>query len=129
RGPHAPRDLGEEGRTTEDLAALLATQLKNFVNIPSVAVTVDEVAPISVTVVGEVVRQGVFPVEQHASVVQALALAGGPTEFASPRVYVLRREVAGGPVNRIRFSYDALLKGEGKAALFALQTSDIVVVE
>ena len=118
-----------KGRTTVDLATFLATQLKNFVNIPSVAVTVEEVAPIRVTVIGEVARQGIFPVEPNASVVEALALAGGPTEFASPRVYVLRREAGGGPVNRIRFSYDALLKGEGKAATFALQTSDVVVVE
>jgi polysaccharide export outer membrane protein len=118
-----------KGRTTENLSAFLATQLKNFVNVPSVAVTVEEVAPIRVTVIGEVARQGIFPVEPNASVVEALALAGGPTEFASPRVYVLRREPGGGPVNRIRFSYDALMKGEGKAALFALQTSDVVVVE
>jgi polysaccharide export outer membrane protein len=118
-----------KGRTTEDLAAFLATKLKDFVNIPSVAVTVEEVAPIHVTVIGEVARQGVFPLEAHSSVVDALALAGGPTEFAAPRVSVLSRETATGPVNRIRFGYDALLKGEGKAAIFALQTADVVVVE
>jgi polysaccharide export outer membrane protein len=118
-----------KGRTTEDLASFLATRLKDFVNIPSVAVTVEEVAPIHVTVTGEVVRQGVFPVEPNSTVLQALALAGGPTEFASPRVFVLRREAGSGSINRIRFSYDALMKGQGKAPLFALQTSDVVVVE
>ena len=57
---------------------------------------------------------------------QALAVAGGFTDYASrSAIYVTRREAA----PRIRFSYSALVKGEGRAAAFRLRPGDVLVVE
>jgi polysaccharide export outer membrane protein len=123
-------EIDARGRTTEQLSNLLSARLKDYVTLPSVAVTLEEMSPMQVAVVGEVGHPGVFTVQPQAGLLHAIASAGGPTEFSSKNsVFVLRKISRGGPVSRIRFSYDALTRGEGKAPLFALQSGDVVVVE
>jgi polysaccharide export outer membrane protein len=65
--------------------------------------------------------------EKGAGVLEALAAAGGFSDFAHrDRIFVLRREPT--PV-RIRSTFDALSRGQGLAAIFRLQAGDAVVVE
>jgi polysaccharide export outer membrane protein len=58
---------------------------------------------------------------------QALALAGGLTEYAhKDRLYVLR----GSPKpTRIRFDFRWLVLGEGRGPSFSLQPGDVIVAE
>jgi polysaccharide export outer membrane protein len=101
--------------------------LNDYVKAPSVTVTVEESQPISVAVLGEVTRQGVFPVESRATVANVVALAGGINDFASrDRIFVVRRDPQ--PL-RVRFTYDALRRGEPHAASFVLHQGDMIVVE
>ncbi|MFL5580487.1 MAG: polysaccharide biosynthesis/export family protein [Gemmatimonadaceae bacterium] len=122
-------DVVAAGRTTTDVADDVASQLRDsgLVVKPRVTVTVEESKPISVAVMGEVARAGTYTVTPRAGIAEALASAGGLTEFAHrDRIFVLRRMPR--PV-RIRFTYDAIARADGRAALFALQTGDVVVVE
>jgi polysaccharide export outer membrane protein len=65
--------------------------------------------------------------ERGAGVLEALAAGGGLTEFAHrDRIFVLRRHSA--PV-RIRFTFEGLSRGQGRAAAFRLESGDVVVVE
>ena len=58
---------------------------------------------------------------------QALVNAGRPHPTGEPsRIFVLRK---GPPESRIRFTYDALVRLEGKASTFHLLPGDVVVVE
>jgi polysaccharide export outer membrane protein len=77
--------------------------------------------------VGEVVRAGTVTIETNGGVVQALANAGGLTEYADrDRIFVLRKYPSS---LRIRFTYDALVRHDPKAVAFTLQGGDVVVVE
>jgi polysaccharide export outer membrane protein len=59
-------------------------------------------------------------------VLQSLAAAGGFTEYADrDAIYVVR----GAASPRIRFTFSALVRGEGRAAAFRLRAGDVVVVE
>lgn len=117
------------GRRPIELAKEIEAQLKPFVVAPAVTVSVDEVQPVQVSVLGEVARPGVYPIEPGSGVLQALALAGGKTRFAAAdRIFVLRRRLADAPL-RIRFTYDQLRAGAGKAATFTLAPGDVVSVE
>jgi polysaccharide export outer membrane protein len=90
-------------------------------------VTIEERAPLRVAVLGEVARPGMFALEPGAGVAEALASAGGLTEFAHrDRVYVVRRTPA--PV-RIRLRYQDVSGGTAKAAQLRLRPSDVIVVE
>lgn len=120
-------DVPVQGKTPTQVARDLEVRLKAVVNKPSVTVSLEETRPKQFSVVGEVARPGTFALEPGLSMLQAIANAGGLNEYAQrDRIFVLRS----GPVrNRIRFTYDALARGEGSAADFRLEPGDVIVVE
>jgi polysaccharide export outer membrane protein len=120
-------DIQAAGLTTAALGDQIAKRLKDFVVNPIVSVSLEEMRPFEVYVVGEVVKAGRYAVDANGTVLQAIAAAGGITPFASrDRIFVVRSEPS--PV-RIRFTYDALSKLEGAAASFSLRNGDTIVVE
>jgi polysaccharide biosynthesis/export protein len=122
-------DVEAAGCTPAVLAERLQTALKAFVNEPVVTVSVEEARPCLISVIGEVARPGVYPLEGCGSPLQALASAGGMTQYGHPdRIFVLRSVPPAPPV-RIRFRYTQLLHAQGPAARFQLQRGDVVVVE
>jgi polysaccharide biosynthesis/export protein len=80
-----------------------------------------------VYVLGAVKTAGKYPLPPGSGVAEALALAGGLTEFAhKDRIFVLRHTPK--PV-LIRFTFDAITGQTGPAAAFRLQPGDVVKVE
>ena len=121
------KDIDVAGKTPSGLARELEGLLKDYVIHPAVYVMVEESRPATVSVMGEVTRAGVYPLDTGAGVAHALAAAGGLTAFAhKQRIYVLR---AGPPASRIRFTYEALVGAIGPASAFRLEAGDVVVVE
>ncbi len=119
-------DVEVAGKAPRVVSKQLAAQLKAYLVAPSVTVTVEESLPASVSVLGEVARPGVYTVEVSAGVLQALALAGGFTDYADRgSIYVLRRT----PAQRVRFTFASLTAGTGRASTFRLRTGDVLVVE
>lgn len=117
-------DLEVRGMRPTDVKAQLEARLKEYVLTPHVTVSIDESQSIEVSVLGEVARPGNFTLKSSAGVAQALASAGGMTDFANrDRIFVIR------PPKRIRFTYEAVVRGEGRAATFMLEAGDLVVVE
>jgi polysaccharide export outer membrane protein len=111
------------GRTAAALGTELEARLQPFVTSPHVAVVVEE-TNIEVVVVGEVVRTGHFVLARPVRVIQALAEAGGLTDFADrDAVYVVRGQ------QRIRFTYPQLARGDAPASAFTLEAGDVIVVE
>jgi polysaccharide export outer membrane protein len=124
------KDLEVAGQTPEAVSESLRKEWTDFVKNPVVTVTVDEPRPLLVSITGEVSRPGVYPLEAPASVLQAIASAGGLSQFAhEDQIYVLRRMVENAPPVRIRFTYRALAHAEGQSGTFSLQRNDLVVVE
>jgi polysaccharide export outer membrane protein len=122
-------DVTVAGKTPAQLARELESELKgrNLVVDPSVNVVLEEAKPLSVAVMGEVSRAGMYTLDAGAGVAEALASAGGLTDFAhKDRIYVVRRTPQ--PV-RIRLTYDALAGARGLAATFRLQAGDVVVAQ
>jgi polysaccharide export outer membrane protein len=126
-------DVAAAGLEPVALAARIQERLKEFVVNPVVTVALEEAAPLEISVVGEVARPGVYRLEPEAGVLNALAAAGGPTEYARlDRLFVLRPGAKeGGRIElaRIRLTYEALSRAEGRAAKLHLRKGDVVVVE
>ncbi|MBS1152532.1 MAG: wza3 [Myxococcaceae bacterium] len=122
-------DVTAAGFTPVVLGAQLQTRLKDFINNPVVTVSLEEVRQLSISVLGEVPRPGIYPLDVGSGVLQALAAAGGFTNFAYRDVYVMRLMPFGEKPLRIRFDYQKLTRAEGKAAVFALRSGDTVLVE
>lgn len=123
-------DVRAAGASPTVLASRIQASLKDFIVNPVVTVTLDEPRPLHVAVIGEVVKPGNYPIDASGGVLQALATASGMTPFADKdRIFVIRQKPDGAGSQRIRFSYSALTKEEGRAATFRLMAGDVVVVE
>jgi polysaccharide export outer membrane protein len=119
-------EIRAEGRTARALKEEITQRLSPMVEQPVVSVMVSEVNAAKFYVLGEVVHPGAFPVRGPVSVIQALALAGGPTEFASQRsVVVIRRDQEG---KEHRYKVDAKDVLAGKAKALVLAPGDTVYV-
>ncbi|MEO8905001.1 MAG: polysaccharide biosynthesis/export family protein [Polyangiaceae bacterium] len=115
------------GKRPSEFAHEIEAHLKEFVVSPRVTVNVDLAQPISITLVGEIAKVGGVTLEPPARLIEALAAAGGPNDFANKsRIFVLRQFPK---FQRLRFTYDAILRNEGGAAGFPLRSGDVVVVE
>lgn len=125
-------DVLASGMTATQLAAKIADKLKEFKESPAVSVSVKEVNSYNVFILGEVQKPGKYQLKSHTSVLQAIALAGGFTLYASKnKMQVVTAEVNGdGQPHEVRIPvrYDQLLSGKGERGNFVLRSGDIVVV-
>ncbi|HYQ44935.1 MAG TPA: polysaccharide biosynthesis/export family protein [Polyangiaceae bacterium] len=120
-------ELLAAGKHPSELAKEVDARLKEFVVSPRTTINIESSQPVTVTAVGEIAHIGTLTLEPPARLIEALAQAGGPTEFADrSRIFVLRRFPQ---FQRIRFSYDSIVHNEGGAASFPLRTGDVLVVE
>lgn len=115
------------GLTAEDASRQIAARLKGMLVEPQVSVSITAPRRPEINVVGEVTKPGHFDIDQGAGVLEALARAGGLTEFAdTDGIFVIR----GNPVRmRVRFRYEDLAGGDARSVSFALHDGDVVVVE
>jgi polysaccharide export outer membrane protein len=89
-------EIQAAGHTARELEGILARRLAERIASPEVTVVVKELNASRVFVLGEVGKPGAYPMRGAMTVVQALALAGGLTEFADrDDIVILRRGDAG----------------------------------
>jgi polysaccharide biosynthesis/export protein len=119
-------EMEAAGKTPGELQQGLTKALGPYIKDAAVAVLVREINGPRVYVLGEVTRPGGFPLRGPMSVVQAIALAGGRTEFARGEVSWLRQG-ANGKTDRVKLSFDELVKGEAEGALW-LRGGDVLYV-
>ncbi|HEX9049851.1 MAG TPA: polysaccharide biosynthesis/export family protein [Anaeromyxobacter sp.] len=123
-------DVSVAGLSPDKLARALEVRLAGYVNTPRVTVALEEEKLVSVSVLGEVAKPGVYDLTAGSGVLQALASAGGMTPWASSdRIFVLRRAGGEARPTRIRFTEEALAHAEDRSAAFRLRRGDVVVVE
>ena len=120
-------DVQAAGLTPMELRDVLMKKLVEFVPSPEVAVIVTEVRSFMISVIGQVAKPGRYDLRSSATIVDALAMAGGFKEFAArSKVVVIRTE--GGVSKRIAFDYDKMSAPRGPQENFALRPGDIVMV-
>ncbi|MFZ5469193.1 MAG: polysaccharide biosynthesis/export family protein [Myxococcota bacterium] len=119
-------ELQVEGKTPAALAAEIKEALRPYVQEPKVTVTVREVRSTRVFVTGEVARPGGYPIHGPISVLQAVTLAGGFSDFADREGMLVIRAGKDGGAFPVRYS--ELVSAEGDAAEARLLPGDTVVV-
>jgi polysaccharide export outer membrane protein len=120
-------DVQAAGLTPMQLRDVLTRRLGKYMTSPEVSVVVKEVHSFAVSVMGEVRKAGRYELKTRATVLDAIAAAGGFTEFASrSKVSVLRND--NGKSTRIRFNYNKGVSGDGAQEIPLLRPGDVVVV-
>ena len=113
------------GKTADQLQDEISTRLEKYLQSPQVSVSVTESASQKVTVEGNVKNPGVYQVKGHTTLMQAVAMAGGPDDEADThKVAVIRLD--NGIRRAATVDYQAIK--EGKAGDPLIQGDDVVVV-
>lgn len=119
-------DIPAAGRTSSELQEAISTSLKEYIKTPVVTVIVTETVPANIYVMGEVHSPGPQPLKGPTSIMQALATAGGFTEWANTKDVQILRPTPSGQTT-LHFNYkDAV---NGKAKMVMLQPNDTVIVK
>jgi polysaccharide export outer membrane protein len=120
-------EVEARGKRPSALRAELEGRLKDFIVSPSITVNVLEFQPMTVLLLGEVQHPGAFQVEPNVPLAHVLALGGGLTEYASrDGIFVVRQQPT---PQRVRFTYQAVIRNEGRAGDFPIHPGDQVEVE
>jgi polysaccharide export outer membrane protein len=122
-------DVAAAGRTSAELRDAIGAALTEYIAKPVVTVIVVETSPQVVYVTGEVNKPGpVALTGGHMSILQALSVAGGFTDFANKKdIRILRKGAAG--MQTLKFNYKDALDDDNKREPLQLQAGDTVVVK
>lgn len=115
-----------EGLTIFDLAANLETRLATFVRDPQVSIRISEAYGQELTVEGAVGKPGVYPVRGSMTLLQALAVSGGPTEVADKRRVLVFRTIEG-QKRAAAFDLEAIRRGNASDP--PVYGNDIIIVD
>jgi polysaccharide export outer membrane protein len=116
------------GRTPLQLEKDIATKLRDYITNPEVTVIVQEINSQKFNILGQVAKPGSYSLTLAATVVDAIAAAGGFRDFAKQKsIYILRQSPGGGE-SRIPFNYKDFIKGNKSNQNVKLEPRDTVVV-
>jgi polysaccharide export outer membrane protein len=126
-------DVQAAGLTADALAQRISDRLKQYIaSTPAVSVSVKELNSYTVYVLGEVQKPGKFQLKSYITVLQAISMAGGFTEWAKKnRLQVVRASQNGDHKRQevhIPLRYDDLVSGRGEPGNIVLHPGDTVVV-
>jgi polysaccharide export outer membrane protein len=120
-------DIPAAGMTPVELTETIQKGLTNYVTAPVVTVTIINPGSQKVYVLGEVMKTGEYPILKNLTVLQAFALAGGFTQWASKdEILLIRKDGAKDRIYKI--NYKDIVKGKDVDNNLALQANDTIVV-
>jgi len=120
-------DIQAAGLTAEELKENIKKALIDFVDNPTVSVIVQQINSLKIFIQGEVTNPGVLELKSNITVIQAISLAGGFTEWArKDRIAILRR--SGDKVVRIPINYEKILSGDDPSQNILLKRGDTIIV-
>jgi polysaccharide export outer membrane protein len=119
-------DVQASGLTPLQLADQITAKLKKFIQDPNVSVVVGEVHSKVIYLLGEVGKKGPVEMTSGMTLLDAIAAAGGLTDYANAKkMYILRDEA--GKHEKILVHYKESLKGDSQFNLI-LEPGDTIVV-
>lgn len=120
-------EIVAEGKTVSQLRKEIEGKLALFVKDAVITVEVRQVNSLQIFVLGRVKTPGRSMITSNIDVLQALATAGGPDQFAKlSRIRIFRRE--GGKTIIIPFDYDDVIAGKNLESNILLRRGDVVIV-
>ena len=120
-------DVQAAGRTPMDIKREIESGLKAYVDNPIVTVTVKNPQSQKFYILGEVKKTGEYPLIKGLTVLQAFAVAGGFTDWASKKeIILLRRENGKDKVYNI--NYKKIVNDKDFSQNIAIKTDDTIIV-
>ncbi len=120
------QEIRVSGLTPLQLRDMIEERLRKYVQNPNVSVVVTEYNSFKIYIIGEVGRPGMYQLKSPTTLLQALSLAGGFRDFASPnKTKVIRKGPKGREV--ISVKVNDIMGGEADKDI-PLKPDDTIVV-
>lgn len=117
-------DVEAAGLTPEQLRRRLLTAAARFIQEPAATVVVKEIHSRRVFITGQVEKPGEYSLNGRTTVLQLIATAGGLREFVGGKnIVVVRANNV-----RLKFNYQAVVKGKDLHQNIQLRPGDTVIV-
>jgi polysaccharide export outer membrane protein len=121
------QDLQAAGLTVLQLKKEITRRFNEYINNPKVTVIVSQINSYKVSVLGRVVRPGVYPITGNTTFIEAISMAGGFTEWANKRkITVITHQ--GGKKKKIRVNYNKIISGKDPGQNIILKRGDTIIV-
>jgi|GEM_PF-425019 len=115
------------GFTALQLKEEIEKRLKEYQELPTVTVIVSEINSYYIYILGEIAKPGRYQLKSNISVLQAVTLAGGFTNWASPdSMVVLRRN--GEKEEKIKVRYKKIISGSRPEDNIILKPGDTIII-
>jgi polysaccharide biosynthesis/export protein len=116
-------ELDVAGKTPEELRLILTEEYGKVLNDPVITVRMASIRSSKYYVTGSVTKTGMYPLVVPTTVLEAITLAGGFTEFANKKKVVILRKG-----KQHYFNYNDVIKGKKIEQNLALENGDFIVV-
>jgi len=88
-------DVQAEGLNVKGLTEVLTKRYAKYIETPNVSVSLNAINSFKIFIVGKVNAPGAFSIRSNTTVLQAISMAGGFAEWATPDKIVLVRQESG----------------------------------
>ena len=120
-------DVNVVSMSVPEIREVITKKLADYIPDASVSVIIKKIVSLNAYVIGQVKNPGVFQITMETRVMHLLSMAQGLTPFASERdIHILRQK--NNKIEKIRFDYKEVLKGNNLEQDILLQRGDILVV-
>jgi len=120
-------EMPASGKTAIELQKEISIRYAKFISEPAVTVVVKEVNSPKVSVLGEVKNPGMYKIKDRATLLDAIAMAGGLTEYAKRDKVTLIRVNPAGETSRVKVNLDDQIKGTRGNTIYILPYDKIFV--
>ena len=121
------QDIQAEGLTVPQLRQEITRKFDEHVNRPRVTIIVSQINSYKVNVLGRVIRPGVYPITGNTTLLEAISMAGGFSEWANKRkITVITHQ--GGKKKKIRVNYKKIASGKDPSQNIILKRGDTIIV-
>ena len=121
------QDIQAEGLTVLQLRDEITRRFDKHVNVPKVTIIVSQINSYKVNVLGRVMRPGVYPITGNTTLLEAISMAGGFSEWANKRkITVITHQ--GGKEKKIRVNYKKIASGKDPSQNIILKRGDTIIV-
>ena len=120
-------ELTASGKTAVDLQREVTQKYAQYIAQPAVTVVVKEVNSPKISVLGEVKNPGVYKIKERSTVLDAIAMAGGLTEYAKKNKITVIRVETGGGQKHMKFNLDDQIKGRRSDPFYVLPYDTIYI--
>jgi len=120
-------DVQAAGRSPLEIQKDIETGLKDYVGNPIVTVTVKNPLSQKFYILGEVKKTGEYPLIKGLTVLQAFAVAGGFTDWASKKEIILLR-YENGKQKVYNVNYKKIVNDKDFSPNISIKTDDTIIV-